>query len=93
VLNKIFTIWNSKKTYNKAIKGKHVKEWLNAINKELSNLYNNTMTFVESVPNNKNIITKKSVFFSIKKDGDNNIINIKARFVARGFDQKYGIDY
>jgi len=68
VLNKIFKIWNSKKIYNKAIKGKHVKEWLNAINKELSNLYNNnTMTFVESIPNNRNIIATKMSFFQLKK--------------------------
>ena len=81
------------KTYNNAIKGKNAEKWLKAIKEELSNLYNNkTMTFVKFVPKNKNIITTKWVF-SVKKDANNNIIKFKARLVARGYDQIFGIDY
>ena len=81
------------KTYNNAIKSKNADKWLKAIKDELSNLYNNkTMTFVKFVPKNKNIITTKWAF-SVKKDANNHIIKFKARLVARGYDQIFGIDY
>jgi len=50
------------------------------------------MTFVKFVPKNKNIITAKWVF-SVKKDANDNIIKFKARLIAHGYDQIYGIDY
>jgi hypothetical protein len=50
------------------------------------------MTFVKNVPKNKNIITTKWVF-NTKRDSNNNIYKYKARLVARGFKQKWGIDY
>ena len=50
------------------------------------------MSFVKSVPKGTNIISTKWVF-SIKRDKNNNIIKFKARLVARGFRQKFGIDF
>lgn len=43
-------------------------------------------------PKNKNIVTCKWVF-SLKIDEHGNPIRYKARLVARGFSQKYLIDY
>jgi len=66
--------------------------WEKAIMDELNNLYNNIFTFVKFVPPNKTIISTKWVF-STKKDINNKIIKRKARLVARGFNQRRGIDY
>ena len=78
--------------YVEAINCPNKSNWINAINDELNNLYNNKiMTFVKHILKNKNLITTKWVF-ATKKDA-NNIIKYKARLVARGFKQKYGIDY
>jgi len=79
--------------YTEAINCPNKSNWINAIKDELNNLYNNKiMTFVKRIPKNKNLITTKWVF-ATKKDANNNIIKYKARLVARGFKQKYGIDY
>jgi len=61
--------------------------WIEAINNELQNLYNNkTKTLVNNIPKNKNIISTKWVF--TKKTNENNqITKYKARLVARGFKQ------
>jgi hypothetical protein len=80
-------------TYEEAINSEDKNNWIEAINDELNNLYsNNIMTFVKNVPKNKNIITTKWVF-NTKRDSNNNIYKYKARLVARGFKQKWGIDY
>jgi len=50
------------------------------------------MEFVNNLPKRKAIITTKWIF-SIKRDINNNIIKYKARLVARGFNQKFGIDF
>ena len=79
--------------YNEAINSPNAKQWKEAIKEELDNLYNNNIiTFVNTVPKGKNIITTKWVF-SIKKEREGNISRFKARLVARGFKQRRGIDY
>ena len=67
-------------------------EWERAIKDEIESLiHNNTWTLVPR-PINKNIIDCKWVF-AIKNDASGNPYKYKARLVARGFSQKYGIDY
>jgi len=50
------------------------------------------MTFVKTVPKDRKIVSTKWVF-SIKRDENNNITKFKARLVARGFSQIFGIDF
>lgn len=52
----------------------------------------NVYTVVDHVPKNANIITPKWVF-KYKLDANGNIVKRKARLVARGFTQIYGIDF
>ena len=69
------------------------KQWLIAIQKELKNLYDNhVMTFVKTIPKNANLISTQWVF-AIKRNKFNEIIKFKARLVARGDLQIYGLDY
>jgi len=49
-------------------------------------------TLVFNIPHNSNLVSSKWVF-KYKKDDCGNIIKRIARLVARGFSQKYGIDY
>jgi len=49
------------------------------------------MSFVKSVPKGTNIISTKWVFL-IKRDKNSNISKF-ARLVARGFRQKFSIDF
>lgn len=66
--------------------------WKDAINAELSSLdINNTWSIVD-LPKGVTPIDSKWVF-KIKKDSDNNIVKYKARLVARGYNQRFGIDY
>lgn len=67
-------------------------KWEQAIKEELdSHLLNETWSIVDS-PKNKNIIDCKWVF-TIKNDELGDPVKYKARLVARGFKQKYLIDY
>jgi len=80
-------------TYNQAVTCKFKNKWLEAINNELENLYDNKiMTYVKKLPKNKKPIKTKWVF-NIKRDGNNEISKYKARLVAKGFSQVYGTDY
>ena len=69
------------------------EKWLKAIEEELNNMKNKKVyKFVKSVPKGKHIISARWVF-SYKKNDVGIIIRFKARLVARGFVQIYGVDY
>ena len=66
--------------------------WKEAVNTEIKALIGNK-TWKEVVPPPKtNIVTCKWVF-KVKTNLDGSLEKFKARLVARGFTQKYGIDY
>ena len=68
-------------------------KWIEAIKNELNNLYNNkVMQFVSTIPDGTNVIATKWVF-ALKRNKFNEIIKYKARLVARGDKQIYGLDY
>ena len=69
------------------------EEWLNAVNEELNNMRKlNVFKVAQSLPKDVNIVSCKWVL-KYKIDSKGNIIKRKARLVARGFTQRYGIDY
>jgi hypothetical protein len=66
---------------------------LDAVNKELENMEQlNVFKPIKSIPKGVNIVSCKWVF-KYKWDFNGNILVRKARLVARGFTQKFGIDY
>jgi len=68
-------------------------EWFKAVQEELNNMKElNVYSIVDHVPKNANIITPKWVF-KYKLYANGNIVKRKARLVARGFTQIYGIDF
>ncbi|PRQ54238.1 putative RNA-directed DNA polymerase [Rosa chinensis] len=69
-----------------------VPAWKSAMQEEYDALINqNTWTLVP-LPPDKNLVSCKWIF-KIKKNADGSIARHKARLVARGFSQEYGIDY
>lgn len=76
-------------SYNEA---KGISEWEEAMQEEISAL-NKNCTW-ELVPKPKNVapVTCKRVY-KLKKKTDGTIDRYKARLVARGFSQQYGLDY
>ena len=70
------------------LKGPDVKEWTDAIVKELENLVNKDVWVIVQRPSDKNVIDCKMVLV-IKRDPD----RYKARLVARGFWQRPEVDY
>ena len=68
------------------------REWQQAMKNELDSLgANNTWELVEK-PKTRAAVSCKWVF-KTKKDEDGNIVKHKARLVARGFSQKFGVDF
>lgn len=67
-------------------------DWKSAMNREITTLERaGTWTTVPR-PTNKNIVGSKWVF-RIKRKADGTIEKYKARLVAQGFTQKFGVDY
>ena len=80
------------KTYKQAITCPENEKWLEAMKQEINSIKaNNTWSLVE-LPKDRKAIGCKWVF-KIKKDENNMPIRYKARLVAQGFTQKYGVDY
>jgi len=79
-------------TYDEAKTRSDWPQWQDAIQVELDNLKAaGTWEIVERL-RDTNVVDSKWVF-RVKKDADGNISKWKARLVARGFTQVYGVDY
>ena len=68
------------------------KEWVEAINGEYQSIMKNDVWDIVPKPEGKSIVSSKWIF-KINHAADGSIEKYKARFVARGFSQKKGIDY
>lgn len=80
------------RTYKEAMSSPHSKEWDEAVRVEIEQLILNG-TWEECIlPKGANLVSTKWVF-TIKETPKGNIDRFKARLVARGFSQSYGIDY
>lgn len=66
--------------------------WRKAMDEEMSSIVRNNTWDLVPPSSSQNVIGCKWVF-RIKKDKDGNITQYKARYVARGFHQRPGIDY
>ncbi|KAI0996189.1 hypothetical protein K3495_g11990 [Podosphaera aphanis] len=80
------------KTYEDAMNCPDWEEWKSAIDSEISSL-KNCGTFSAEVPKPKSGCVTSIFVFDVKTDENGEIIKYKARFVARGFSQKQGINY
>lgn len=78
-------------SFEEAMNCKDKKMWVKAMEEELESLIKNDVWTLVERPN-KNVVTSKWVL-KIKRKPDGTIDRYKARLVARGFSQIYGIDY
>ena len=80
------------KSLEEALTTGHAKQWKAAADSEYESLMKNeTWTLVE-LPSGRKPIGCKWVF-KVKYGNDGNVERFKARVVAKGYAQKYGIDY
>jgi transposase InsO family protein len=68
------------------------KEWEDAMTEEYQSIIKNDVWEIVPRPKSKDVVSSKWLF-KIKHVVDGSIEKYKARFVARGFSQKEGIDY
>jgi histone deacetylase 1/2 len=67
-------------------------KWVTAMNSEHKALMHNKTWHLVPPPKGKNIIDCKWVY-KVKRKADGTIDRYKAQLVAKGFKQRYGIDY
>ena len=68
------------------------KPWRDSMVEEYASIIKNDVWEIVPRPQNKSVVTSKWIY-KIKHAADGSIDKHKARFVARGFSQKEGVDY
>ena len=79
------------KSYREAMASDRAEDWLGAMNRERDSLNKNRTWDLVLRPPNVNIIGSRWVF-TIKRNERGEPVRYKARFVAKGFSQKFGYD-
>ena len=79
-------------SYEQAIKSSESVHWKAAIDREIKSLSKNNTWTVLKKNDTMNLVTTKWVFKK-KRNEHGVVVRYKARLVARGFTQEYGIDY
>lgn len=85
----VYTAETEPGTYKEAMQRSDACQWEEAVKQELDTLKANNTWTVCAVPEKQNIISSKWIFKIKKVD---NIIQYKARLVARGFEQNDTLD-
>lgn len=80
------------KSFSEAIDSPHAKEWIEAMHEELKSIKENETWEICKLPQGRKAIGSKWVF-KTKLDENGNLVGRKARLVAQGYSQKYGVDY
>ena len=84
--------FNDPKTYNQAMTSPNSEEWQLAMDKEIDDLSSQNTWSLVIPPPDANIIDGRWVY-KTKLNSDGTINKYKARYVAKGFQQTYGIDF
>ena len=79
-------------TYKQATHSLQSKEWLKAMDEEYKSLIDNKTWELQLLPRGRETLTGRWLY-KIKYATDGTIKKFKACWVARGFEQQYGIDY
>jgi hypothetical protein len=80
------------KTYKQATKSPNAKQWESAMLEEISSLEKHKTWDLVDLPEGKNLVGCKWVF-KTKRDANGDVDRFKARLVAQGYSQEYGVDY
>lgn len=80
------------KTYQQAMRGPASSKWDAAVVEETNSLNENRTWTITNRPKDKRVLSGKYVF-KIKTDSTGNPERYKARWVVRGFEQEYGVDF
>ena len=80
------------KTVKEALNSENKVKWKEAMNNEIESLKKHEVWDLVKLPAGRKAIGSKWIF-KCKTDADGNVERYKARLVAQGFTQKYGIDY
>ena len=83
------------KGYRAATLSEHAAYWMDAVDREVSGLVENDtweVVLLTSVPSGSNIMRCHYVF-TVKRNADGTVEKFKARLVADGNTQRYGIDF
>jgi len=75
-----------------ALKGKDAEEWRKALLSEMESIAENETWELVALPEGRKAITSKWLF-KIKTGADGGIERYKCRLVAKGYQQKEGVDY
>ena len=67
-------------------------KWLDVMQKEMESLTTNDVWDLVELPSDRTVVGSKWVF-KLKTDADGKVERHKARLVAQGFSQKFGLDY
>ena len=79
-------------SYKEAINGHESTQWKQAMDEEVDALEKNKTWDLVSRPQNDRILKGKWVY-KIKRDNDDRIVRFKARWVVKGYEQLYRVDY
>lgn len=79
-------------TYQQAIEAEDQLQWREAIQSEIKAHHANGTWQTVAKPKNVRMLSTKWVF-ALKRDAEGNITQHKARLVARGFEQRQGVDF
>lgn len=79
-------------SYAEALSSSDSDKWMSAMRDEYDSLIKNNTWRVEKLPVGRTPIKSKWVF-KLKRDVAGSIMRYKARLCAKGYSQKYGIDY
>ena len=80
------------KSLDEALSGPHAKEWKEAADSEYQSLMENGTWDLVELPEGREAIGSKWVF-KVKHDSCGKVERFKGRLVAKGYSQKYGIDF
>ncbi|XP_073831708.1 uncharacterized protein [Musca autumnalis] len=80
------------KTYKEAIESEEKVQWLQAMQEEIEAMKNNKTWELATLPEGRSAIGCKWIY-KLKRNENGDICRFKARLVAQGFSQKYGVDY
>ena len=79
-------------TYNEALRAPEAMQWQKAMQEEYDALVENHTWDIVYVPKDQKVLKGKWVY-KIKRSNEGTISRYKARWVAKGFEQREGIDY